>query len=160
MKRRFARILALAAILFGAPAVQDHLNAQPLTPEAERALKPLTSFRECTFGCPEMVVLPAGEFVMGGGLEEQLTGCSSAPCVRRHSEERPQHKVVFARPFAVSKFHVTGKEWAECYLHGGCPNLGGQRSGTETNPVIGMSWFDAQAYVTWLSRLPGDVTDC
>src|SRR5262245_21263986 len=33
-----------------------------LTPEAERALKPLSSFRECAKGCPEMIVVPAGSF--------------------------------------------------------------------------------------------------
>ena len=36
-----------------------------LKPEAERALKPLASFRECAKNCPEMIVIPAGEFMMG-----------------------------------------------------------------------------------------------
>ena len=31
-----------------------------LKPEAERALKPLASFRECAKDCPEMIVIPAG----------------------------------------------------------------------------------------------------
>ena len=38
-------------------------NVDPyvLKPEAERALKPLASFRECAKDCPEMIVIPAGE---------------------------------------------------------------------------------------------------
>ena len=38
-------------------------NVRPyvLKPEAERALKPLASFRECAKDCPEMIVIPAGE---------------------------------------------------------------------------------------------------
>src|ERR1700731_1831110 len=42
-----------------------------LKPEAERALKPLASFRECAKDCPEMVVVPAGEFMMGSALTEK-----------------------------------------------------------------------------------------
>ena len=42
-----------------------------LKPEAERELKPLVSFRECAKDCPEMVVIPAGEFVMGSPATEQ-----------------------------------------------------------------------------------------
>src|SRR5262245_61070494 len=35
-----------------------------LTPAAERALKRGDAFRECATHCPEMVVVPAGEFMM------------------------------------------------------------------------------------------------
>ena len=35
-----------------------------ITEARERALKPKDIFRECT-GCPEMIVVPAGEFMMG-----------------------------------------------------------------------------------------------
>jgi hypothetical protein len=36
-----------------------------LTAEAERALKPQAPFTECAKDCPEMVVVPAGSFMMG-----------------------------------------------------------------------------------------------
>ena len=36
-----------------------------LTPEAARSLQPLRSFRECAKDCPEMIVVPAGSFIMG-----------------------------------------------------------------------------------------------
>ena len=39
-------------------------------PEAERALKPGDTFRECAKDCPEMVVVPAGEFMMGSPANE------------------------------------------------------------------------------------------
>jgi len=42
-----------------------------LMPEAERALKPLASFRECAKDCPEMVVVPAGSFRMGSPATEK-----------------------------------------------------------------------------------------
>jgi hypothetical protein len=47
-------------------------NVQPyaLTAEAERALKPQASFRECARDCPVMIVLPAGSFAMGSPASE------------------------------------------------------------------------------------------
>ena len=48
-------------------------NVTSLTVAQERAFKPKDSFRECT-DCPEMVVVPAGNYVMGSpdGEKESL----------------------------------------------------------------------------------------
>jgi formylglycine-generating enzyme required for sulfatase activity len=70
--------------------------AYVLKPEAERALKPLASFRECAKDCPEMIVIPAGGFTMGSPATEQ----------GRYTNEGPEHEVTIAKPFAVSKFDV------------------------------------------------------
>src|SRR5262249_50049641 len=61
-------------------------------------------FRDCSV-CPEMVVIPAGEFMMGS-TEDRF--------------EKPPHKVTIARPFAVGKFTVTFAEWDACVAEGGC----------------------------------------
>jgi formylglycine-generating enzyme required for sulfatase activity len=111
-----------------------------LIPEAERALKPLASFRECAKNCPEMIVLPAGSFSMGS------------------PDEGPQHEVVLPRPFAVSKVDVTFADWDACVAAGGCPQE--ERAadagwGRGTRPVIFVSWDDTQAYVAWLTRMTG-----
>jgi hypothetical protein len=57
-----------------------------LTVAAERALAPKNVFKECA-NCPEMVVVPAGEFMMGSPANEK----------DRNSNESPQHKVTIAR---------------------------------------------------------------
>jgi hypothetical protein len=82
-----------------------------LKPEAELALTPLASFRECAKDCSEMIVMPAGEFMMGSVATEK----------GRYDDEGPQHKVSIAKPFAVSKFDVTFAEWDACVLVGACP---------------------------------------
>jgi hypothetical protein len=41
------------------------MGSNVLKPEAERALEPGSEFAECTGGCPTMVVVPAGKFLMG-----------------------------------------------------------------------------------------------
>jgi formylglycine-generating enzyme required for sulfatase activity len=118
-----------------------------LKPEAERALKPLASFRECAKDCPEMIVIPAGSFMMGSPATEK----------GRYYDEGPQHKVTIAKPFAISKYEVRFADWDACVSVGGCPQGGAGDAGwgRGTQPVIYVSWDDAQAYVAWLSRMTG-----
>ena len=120
-----------------------------LKAETERTLKPLTRFRECAKDCPEMIIIPAGSFMMG-----------SPPTEKDHDrnegdENGRQHKVVFASPFAVSKFDVTFDDWDACVLVGGCPQTTDGGFGRGSKPVNSVSWNDAQQYVGWLSRMTG-----
>ena len=61
-------------------------------------VRPGETFRDCP-ECPEMVVIPAGEFVMGSPEDEE----------GRYADEGPQHGVRIAKPFAVGRFEVTGE---------------------------------------------------
>jgi formylglycine-generating enzyme required for sulfatase activity len=138
-----SRALAGLFILCAFGAVS---GAEPLAPGAERALKAADSFTECD-ACPEMVVVPAGAFTMGSPAKEE----------RRNPNEGPQHRVTFARPFAVGRFAVTFAEWDACVAAGGC---GGyvpfdNHWGRGRRPVINVSWDDASAYVAWLARKIG-----
>ena len=76
-------------------------GARPLSTEAERALAPKAVFKECDT-CPEMVVVPAGNFMMGSRASETA----------RSDNEGPQHSVKIANAFAVGKFHVTVDQFA------------------------------------------------
>jgi formylglycine-generating enzyme required for sulfatase activity len=123
-----------------------------LTPEAERALKPGAAFRECTKDCPEMIVVPAGNFMMGSPGNEK----------GRYNNEDDgngrQIRVTISQPFAVSKSDVTFADWDACVSVGGCPQEGRAADagwGRGTRPVIYVSWDDAQAYAAWLSRMTG-----
>jgi formylglycine-generating enzyme required for sulfatase activity len=119
--------------------------------EAERALKPGDRFRDCARVqgkdyCPEMVVLPVGEFMMGSLSDDQ----------GRFDNQRPQHKVTIAKPFAVSKFALTFDEWDTCVTYGECdPRVSDSSWGRGQRPVINVTWDDAQSYVRWLSRMTG-----
>ena len=111
-----------------------------LSISTERGLTPGQSFKECA-SCPEMIVVPAGEFLMGSPKREG------------RSSEHPQHKVKIARPFAVSKFLITFDQWDACMAHGGCTHRADDRGwGRGLLPVTDISWEDAQGYVTWLSK--------
>ena len=96
---------------------------------------------------PEMVVIPAGTFRMG---------CVSG----NHCEdsEFPVHDVTIPEAFEVSVYEATFAQWDACVAGGGC---GGYRPDDEgwgrgNRPVINVSWEDAQAFVSWLSRYTGE----
>jgi formylglycine-generating enzyme required for sulfatase activity len=127
------------------PYMQANVRPYALKAEEERALMPLASFRECAETCPEMIVAPAGEFIMGSPATEN----------GRDDSEGPQHKVTIAQPFAVSRFDVTFADWDACVSVGGCPEVGDSGWGRGTKPVINVSWNQAQQYVAWFSKMTG-----
>lgn len=120
-------------------------NAHPLTAAQELALKAKDSFRECT-DCPDMIVVPAGSFMMGS---------SSAETGHKPNED-PQHTVTIAETFAVSKFEVTFAGWDACVAHGDCnPHVSDGGFGRNAQPVINVTWADARQYIAWLSAATG-----
>jgi formylglycine-generating enzyme required for sulfatase activity len=93
---------------------------------------------------PEMVVVPGGTFLMGSGKGEG------------YDDERPQHKVTIAGPFAVGRFAITFDEWDAAYKRGGVKhNPGDQGWGRGRRPVINVSWDDAKLYINWLNAKTG-----
>src|SRR5262249_34258455 len=116
-----------------------------LTSEQERMLRTRQEFKECAHGCPMMVVVPAGTFMMGSPENDKDHKLS----------EGPQHEVTIGKPFAVGKFVVTFEEWDQCTEAGACPRAPDNSWGRRNQPVINVSWEDAKTYVSWLSRLTG-----
>ena len=126
------------------PYMNAHVRPFALAAEAERALKPGANFHECDKNCPEMVVVPAGSFIMGSPESEK----------GHDQRESPQHQVTIARPFAVSKYLVTFDDWDACVAVGGCPQ-NSDSYGRGTMPAINVTWDDAERYVEWLSLMTG-----
>ena len=133
------------------PFVAANIWPYVLKPAAEQTLKPEDMFRECSAEqgkdyCPQMVVLPAGLFAMGSPVAEQ----------GHQPSEEPQHQVTIAKPFAVSKSELTFDEWDTCVNYDGCPqSVADSGWGHGQQPLINVTWDDAQHYVAWLSKMTG-----
>ena len=88
---------------------------------------------------PALVVVPAGEFVMGGLAQE----------------ERPQHTVRLEQAFAIGLFEVSVAEFTQfcTATRTACPP---QPWSDPTLPIVNVSWAIAAAYTQWLSKISGE----
>ena len=136
----------------------------PLSYESEMALVEKDRFKECT-ACPELVVVPSGEYMMGSPDDE----------LDRTNNEGPQHRVKIPQRFAVGKLMVTRDEFEKFVIETDYAtgdkcftledkkvedrtgrsfrNPGFKQDGT--HPVVCINWDDAKAYVAWLSKKTG-----
>ncbi|MEO5375831.1 MAG: formylglycine-generating enzyme family protein [Alphaproteobacteria bacterium] len=109
-------------------------------PLSARALETGEVFQDCP-DCPEMVVVGAGSFIMGS---------DAAP------EQRPPVAVTIARPFALATTETTFDLWEACVAGGGCAKIPDDHGwGRGRQPVINISWDEANAFTRWLSKLTG-----
>ena len=157
-----SRLIATGA-RWAALAVSGVAFAATSLPDAAKA------FRDCD-SCPEMMSIPAGQFVMGVAADEEDRENLSEPF--RHRSQ-PQRRVT-VQPFSVGKFEVTRGEYRAfadatghrgdgCFIWNGVAfeidarkdwrNTGYAQD--DTHPVACVSWDDANAYTRWLSHKTG-----
>jgi sulfatase modifying factor 1 len=129
---------------------------------------PRPRFKDCE-DCPEMVALPAGEFMMGSPAREY----------GRQDIEGLPRRVVIPKRIAIGKFEVTLDQFSAfaaetkmtaadvChaivafdrdYNLWGPPEASYRQPGFDavgSQPVVCISWHEAQAYVAWLRRRTG-----
>lgn len=97
-------------------------------------------FKDCDT-CPDLVVVPPGEFSMGSTENEF---------------EKPAHRVAIARAFAIGRHEVTFAQWDACAAANACKtDIDDHGFGRGDRPVIDVSWDEAQGFVKWLSAQTG-----
>jgi formylglycine-generating enzyme required for sulfatase activity/DNA-binding winged helix-turn-helix (wHTH) protein len=126
------------------------------------------SFKDCQ-DCPEMVALPAGEFMMGSPESED----------GHQDVEGIPRRVNISKRFAIGKFEVTVDQFSAFVAETGMtvgslcrvivafdrtsaiwgpPAASFRQPGFDvvgSQPVVCVSWHEAQAYVAWLWRRTG-----
>jgi len=93
---------------------------------------------------PELVVVPAGTNTLGDTTGEGI------------EIERPTYKVTIEKPFAIGKYEVTFAEYDYYCEQTGCKRSVDEGWGRGKRPVIGVTWYDAVAYIKWLSLQTGE----
>ena len=144
---------------------EERARREAVEAERRREREPGRRFRDCD-ACPEMVVVPAGSYMMGSPSGEE----------GRLDSEGPRHRVTIAEPFAVGVHEVTRGEFARfaaatnrsrddsCWTdeEGKWAGRNGRHwrspgfEQTDRHPVVCVSWDDARAYARWLSRETGE----
>ncbi len=109
---------------------------------ASFAQEPGNTFKDCS-DCPEMVVIPAGKFMMGS------TDVAAVNFIAPR-DEQPQHAVSFAKPFALGKFELTQEQWTA--LMGSNPSADYKGPNLKVQSV---SWLDVQEFIKKLNAKTG-----
>ena len=156
-RNRLAALRAAAA----APPAPDPPRTDPAPPRPRRGGE---VFRDCPT-CPALVVVPAGEFLMGSDRRDDESD----------DDERPRHRVRVER-FALGVHEVTKDEYGAFVAATGrgsgdrCYSMDGDGrwdwreeaswrspgySQAGDHPVVCVNWEDAQAYAAWLSAQTG-----
>jgi formylglycine-generating enzyme required for sulfatase activity len=143
-------------------------NIPPPVPANNRP--PGTTFKDCP-DCPEMVMIPAGRFVMGAAVGEEE---SEKLPENLRNRSQPQHGVDVAS-FSAGKFEITRGQYRAfadatgrsstdgCFVWTGAKFEKDQSKDwrnpgytqDDPHPVACVSWDDAKAYTVWLSQKAG-----
>ena len=124
-----------------------------ITPEAKKILDTI-----------EWVSIPEGEFLMGSTKAQADTAYTDAKLrsslLEKHTfdAETPQH-TVYLSAFQISRYEITNAQYRIFINATGRPAPRGH-NGEETwkeedfngdkQPVVGVTWFDAQAFAEWI----------
>ncbi|MEN3973614.1 formylglycine-generating enzyme family protein [Emcibacter sp. SYSU 3D8] len=155
-----------AAILAAPPSSEPADNPPPLADLDDG----VSLVRDCA-GCPPMVIVPGGSFIMGSRLDQTSAGNAALPVME---SEMPAHGVTIPSRFALQRTEVTRGQFAlfvqaTGYQVVGCTIFDGtswvlDRARNwrdpgffqdDDHPVVCVSLQDARAYTEWLSAKAG-----
>jgi len=126
----------------------------------DRRLRDFERFRDAPL-CPELVVIPAGEFLMGSAVGEDGLKEDDRAWEDEIVKGQGKRQMRIAHRFALGRFPVTFDEY-DAFLAGLRENRKQPRRkpsdkgwGRGIRPVIDVSWHAAQAFCVWLNERIG-----
>jgi formylglycine-generating enzyme required for sulfatase activity len=126
------------------PPRQEGSQEGLASPAPQKLLIPKQPFE------PEMILIPAGDFVMGSDPQQDENA---------QDNEQPQHRLYLPN-YYLAKTPVTNAQYRAFVLATGheAPEGWSHRTpprGKEEHPVVHVSWYEAQGYCLWLSEVTG-----
>ena len=123
-------------------------------------LKDFERFRDAPV-CPELVVIPAGEFMMGSALSERKLKEDDRAWEDEIVKGQGKRRMRIAQRFALGRYPVTFEEY-DAFLAALRDKRKRPRKkpsdqgwGRDRRPAINISWNDAQAFCKWLNERVG-----
>jgi iron(II)-dependent oxidoreductase len=146
MKRTYFTILVLTLSICGGSAVE-------FSPAAQRVLATV-----------EWISIPAGTFLMGSTPEGAEAAYEDAKLrssmLERHTfeAESPEHRV-YLDGYEISRYEITNAQYRVFVEatdrptprgHNGEETWADETFNSDAQPVVGVTWFDAQAFAEWI----------
>ena len=127
------------------------------TPTTTSAAVPLPTTKINPKDGAEMVLVPAGEFLMGSSEEEITAFLKANPSYKRewYANEMPQRKVELDA-YYMYKTEVTVAQYRKfCEATKRKMPIDPDWKGQDTHPIVSVTWSDAKAYADWAGvKLP------
>ena len=161
-----------ASKIYGHFALRPQLGLAPLGPDRDSGLEefahlgsgsmphrgPDGKLVQADDACIVLVLLPAGEFLMGAQNKDK-DGPNYDPGAEDDESNRDWQpvRVTLTKPFFLSKYELTQAQWS-AMTGGATPsryksgNTSGGRAITARNPVERISWLDCVGPTGWLVR--------
>jgi formylglycine-generating enzyme required for sulfatase activity len=154
------------------PTLSGLIMAMMLSAPAAQGAS-VSEFQDCE-DCPVMITIPAGRYLMGTAISDRLIDPRTG---KPATNDSPQHEVRIETPFAIGKYEVTVADYRNFISETGhesvdrCMEFSKPNSFTiskntnwdnpgfkqdENAPVGCVSFFDAQAYASWLTAQTGE----
>ena len=146
------RHLCLTILVF---LISYHISSvtAEISPPAQKILKTI-----------EWITIPSGEFLMGSTPEDAEAAYNDAKLRSSLLEkyafdaEVPQHKVYLSK-YQISRYEITNAQYRAFVEATNRPTPRGQQGeeiwkddnfNADTQPIVGVTWFDAQAFAEWI----------
>lgn len=104
----------------------------------------VSEFQDCS-GCPVMVVVPGGEFLMGANRNNSIYSDAALPV----------HRVSIGYSLAVGKYEITQKEYDLCVAAGECSYRPNYIKEGGSYPASKIGFQDAQKYIDFIKNKTG-----
>ncbi len=118
--------------------VENAISLPVPTPTEEPVSEPVSLPEKIVIGGAEMVLVPAGEFIMGDNI----------------SVNSPLLHTVYLEDYYIDKYEVTNKAYSACEQAGECkpPHDGDSNYANPlyaNHPVVFVDWYQAKTYCEW-----------